>query len=467
MAAIHNLTIETRLDPQKSGSLIRYYEEWRTEYGRMLRYVWHRYAALPSRPRQSAFNTHLQRHFEITKRTANSLIFDAVGRYNALLGVKKTEKTLLEARISILKEEIASLKKDVDAGAALASQNELSDRRLDSYRKKKRELHNKRQKLNRMENSLARLKESIASGKIKICFGTKKLFNAQNHLEENHYRSHAEWQRAFRAKRDANIFYLGSKDEKHFNQMFQLFPGKNGQYTIACRKDGKEWKYRRSKKEKLDFGTCRFKYLDEKLTEQLTEGGKGISYRIHFEGKKVYLQAILSFPTDYQPETTMVDGALGLDYNNGFIQLSETDRAGNITGQKRYGLVFHGTGNRAETELRQAISEIARYALRTGKSIVCENLDFKKTKSRQAKARTKKGKAYNRMTHLLDYSRYKKCLKNAAVRTHFDLVMVNPVNTSKIAKQKYCGRRKLNVHTGAAYVIARRGQGFKDRLKQA
>lgn len=31
-----------------------------------------------------------------------------------------------------------------------------------------------------------------------------------------------------------------------------------------------------------------------------------------------------------------------------------------------------------------------------------------------------------------------------------------------LRKHKYCPLMKLNVHTGAAYVIARRGQGFKE-----
>ena len=37
---------------------------------------------------------------------------------------------------------------------------------------------------------------------------------------------------------------------------------------------------------------------------------------------------------------------------------------------------------------------------------------------------------------------------------------------SKIGKQKYSNRMKLTTHQAAAYVIARRYQGFKDNLKQ-
>jgi len=45
--------------------------------------------------------------------------------------------------------------------------------------------------------------------------------------------------------------------------------------------------------------------------------------------------------------------------------------------------------------------------------------------------------------------------------------MVSPSYTSKIGKQKYAGNRKLTVHNAAAYVIARRGQGLKDKYVKA
>ena len=68
------------------------------------------------------------------------------------------------------------------------------------------------------------------------------------------------------------------------------------------------------------------------------------------------------------------------------------------------------------------------------------------------------------MIHTLDYSRFEDCVSNMAVRNGIDLVEVNPAYTSQIAKQKYAGTRKIPVHNAAAYVIARRGQGFKDKL---
>ncbi len=78
-------------------------------------------------------------------------------------------------------------------------------------------------------------------------------------------------------------------------------------------------------------------------------------------------------------------------------------------------------------------------------------------------AKSEKGKEYNKMIHAFDYSRYKKSFENCCFRRNVNLVEVNPAYTSKIAKQKYCKKKKLVIHQGASFVIARKGQGFTDK----
>jgi hypothetical protein len=41
-----------------------------------------------------------------------------------------------------------------------------------------------------LEKELSQLKETK---RLHICFGSRKLFNAQHHLKENNYKSHLEW----------------------------------------------------------------------------------------------------------------------------------------------------------------------------------------------------------------------------------------------------------------------------------
>lgn len=59
---------------------------------------------------------------------------------------------------------------------------------------------------------------------------------------------------------------------------------------------------------------------------------------------------------------------------------------------------------------------------------------------------------------------YLKILDDITFNSKIELIKVNPAYTSKIAEQKFCGRMKLNTHDGAAYTIARRGMGIKDKF---
>ena len=188
-----------------------------------------------------------------------------------------------------------------------------------------------------------------------------------------------------------------------------------------------------------------------------------ITHKPRNVGKKWYLQVQFTLEyTDYETRTT--NGVFGLDYNDGFIEVSETDENGNLIGQYHYDLRYHGTGKKAKTEIEQVVSQIVNVGKRKGKSIVIEDLNFKNTKAKQTKGKTKKGKAYNRMLHKFDYSRYKRTLENCSHRKKVELILVNPKYTSKIGKQKYSERMKLSVHQAASYVIARKGQGYLDRF---
>ena len=69
------------------------------------------------------------------------------------------------------------------------------------------------------------------------------------------------------------------------------------------------------------------------------------------------------------------------------------------------------------------------------------------------------------MIHSLAYHQFIGIIESAAYRNKVALTKVNPAWTSWLAEQLYCPTMKLNVHVGASYVIARRGQGYKDTVK--
>lgn len=106
--------------------------------------------------------------------------------------------------------------------------------------------------------------------------------------------------------------------------------------------------------------------------------------------------------------------------------------------------------------------EVGKSALKTGKDICVENLNFKTAK---ASTLRKQGRKYNETLHSLAYRQFIDKIERRAYRSAISVRHVNPAWTSWLAKQLYCPTMKLNTHVGAAYVIARRGQGYKDSVK--
>ncbi len=70
---------------------------------------------------------------------------------------------------------------------------------------------------------------------MRLCFGSRKLFRAQFALTQNGYASHAEWKADWQARRDAQFFVLGSKDETAGNQSCQASVEDDGTLTLKLR----------------------------------------------------------------------------------------------------------------------------------------------------------------------------------------------------------------------------------------
>lgn len=64
------------------------------------------------------------------------------------------------------------------------------------------------------------------------------------------------------------------------------------------------------------------------------------------------------------------------------------------------------------------------------------------------------------MINLLKFGKFKQKLINKTCKTGSNIKFINPAYTSRIALVKYCYTMKLNVHSGASYVIARRYYGL-------
>ena len=454
-------TIETRLNQRDNAEILEYAKEYNVFYGKMLRFTWHRYNNGGTfNMKKSRFNTILQQTFGVSRRLASSVIIEVEGLYKALYQLKRYEYEQLKGKIDKKRKKVKKLSEKVRAIQKKAKENGFTKSSLPYYRKLKADIFYAHQQINRMEQKRKNLLKEILSKNLCICFGSKRLFYAQFHLKENNFTSHKIWLEHFRRTRDNRSLYIGSKDECRCNQILQLTPmvhaGKGNNFAIRLRENTKKLCHVR--------GACTFKYMGGLLAKSLIKQEHGISYRIIFRGSKCYLQAMVTMDKDSNKcRTRSSYGTLGLDYNNGFIELAETNETGNLVGLQHFDLKFHGIGKKAESEIRETVSAIVHYALFVGKDVVIEDLDFRKTKSETETAKSDKGKNYNKMIHAFDYSRYKKSFETCCFRRDVNLIEVNPAYTSKIAVQKYCKRKKLVIHQGASYVIARRGQDYVDK----
>lgn len=464
-------TLETRLDRHFSNELMEYFSALVPFYAKIYRSVWQEVIHadekinLISGKNKSSYNTYLQNKFCISKRMANSVIADVVGTYNAMLELKKHELSQLDGKIdgSHKKLDGHNLRlerfKNVDI-------NKLSKQDRRTYKRLRFAVWQRLRRINRLKQKRDVLERNIQNGKVSICFGTKKLFKAQWFLKENGFASHEEWLKTFHQNRDKNILFLGSKDETACNQIFQL-EEMNGLYQIKVRKV--ENRRINPSGEKYTYGMCKFRRKDfESYLSANLENRKNkdecvpLTYRIVFRGKRIYLQVMFEYKREDFSYTTKTFGTIGIDYNDGFMQIAETNETGNLVRLERIPLDYHGTGNRAKSEIEKKVAKVVKQAIQVGKTIVIEDLDFRKTKSKAQIGKTEHGKQYNRMLHKFDYRRYKETLENCCYRNNVGLIKVNPAYTSRIAKAKYCKSRKLNGHAGAAFVIARRGIGFRD-----
>ena len=436
-------TVVAQLHENQNHDLIEYVDSCFATYGKAKRETFHvlkRNADF----NKSSFNKHLQTKYGILKRTANSIISDAQGRLNALIELKKYEKSQLERKISSLETLISKLEMKIADNKTLLRLNDKSVS-LVAHRNLKRKLVSKKNQLNHKKQKLDNLVYQIENGIYKLCFGTKHLLN----------RDHKQ----FVERRDSQLSFVGSKDETAGNQLLQLsYNRQNNQFDIQLRKDIGGFKDQRGSSVN---GKIHFNHHKQELILILANRNSPLSYKIIKKNGRYYLYCTFEIQRDESSFVTRsLNGVIGLDFNKGFVTVTETNQYGHMIDTDLIRYRFK-KGNATQTDLECIANKVKERALATGKDIVIENLNFK---DKKAKTISKKGKKYNDMLHSLAYLKFTNIMENVCYRNCILLRKINPAWTSWIAKQKYCPNMKLNIHTGASFVIARRGQSYADNV---
>ena len=440
----HKFTVVTQLHEKNNQDIIAYIESSRSAYAKAVRETF--YIIKHDKLDKSKYNTYLQNKYGITYRTANAIIFDAQGRFNSLKELKRYEVNQLKRKISYLEERVIPklVKKRDDNLKLLQAGTPVSPTKQRNLRLK---IVAKKSKLNRLKQQLNNLSYQLESGNLKLCFGTKKL------LKQNYNK--------FVEQRDSQITFIGAKEETACNQLLQLmYNKKNNQFVVQLRKDFGGYKTAKGD-DKYVYGKNYFNHHKNKIISILKNKNSPLSYKIIKKNSRYYLYCTFEIQTDANSFATCSDyGTIGLDFNKGFVTLSETNQYGHLI-QTQFLPYRFKSGNKTKTDLQKIANRVTALACQTGKNICIEGLNFKATKS---KTETKQGKQYNEMLHSLAYRQFTDIIESVAYRNKVTLIKVSPAWTSWLAKKLYCPTMKLNVHVGASYVIARRGQGYKDTV---
>ena len=187
---------------------------------------------------QSQLNTYLQAAYHIDKRTANTLIQTAKGRWKALKELKVLEKTNLATKIDTIERQIGRCREELEELKGKVAENRASENQLMKYRSLKQKIWQKKQRLHRMRQQLEKYERQEKEGAYPICWGSRQLFKAQYYLKENGFRSHEGWLHAYQGKRDGQVNFIGSADEPMGNQNCQLtYDEEKDCFSLRVRKD--------------------------------------------------------------------------------------------------------------------------------------------------------------------------------------------------------------------------------------
>src|SRR5438128_1428425 len=383
-------------------------------------------------------------------------------QFNAVrIGMDGKIDSIKQRRPDLIVEIETKIKKAVKVIAKLTTKATRADK-----------LQQKKRLLGMLKARLSNMQADQASDQVRLCFGSKKLFQAQFNLEANGYASHQEWKQDWLVERSSQFFVLGSKDESAGCQGCQAALQEDGSLSLTLRLPDalvSQGKY-------LTLTGIRFAYghgeivaalnSGQRITAQTKSGaatvkrtGTALSYRFVRDAKgwRVFVscqaQAV-------NIETNGAMGAVGVDVNADHLAVSETDRFGNLIAARRIDLHTHGkSSDQAKALIGNATVSIVEQARQAGKPVVIEKLSFQKKKAELEAVNRKQA----RMLSSFACNKVASHILAAAFRAGVEVIEVNPAYTSVIGAVNHAQRKGISVHQGAALAIARRGLGLCER----
>jgi hypothetical protein len=160
--------------------------------------------------------------FGLPGRLFNAIRLDPDGMVMSAHEKAKFDLGQVEDRLERLESDRARL------AGKLADGDLSNTKRRRALRRYHRKRESREHHLARRARLSARAEEKYPS----ICFGSRRLFNAQHYRDENGYGTHAEWLDDWRAARSDQFMVVGSNDEPSGNKTCRASVAEDGSVSL-------------------------------------------------------------------------------------------------------------------------------------------------------------------------------------------------------------------------------------------
>lgn len=392
---------------------------------------------------ESQVEKRLQSEFNLPWVWADAIALEARQTYDQLKSARDNQIALLKERLKAKTKHAKQTIKDLEKQLKLAVKKGMTPK---AHQRFENELKGVKSKIWKIVELQQRLVNLEATERLRICFGSRQLFNAQHHLEANGYDSHAEWLEDWHLARSGRFFCVGKSQygggtavkifatdspliyRCEISLPYNLREDYGNSITLNFSVDDRDG---RSRKADLDYAL----ELQLPITVQI--------FRREHKDNQWYIHL-----STYVPEVPVVhaikNGAIGIDFNRDSIELAIVKSDGNIIENLTILYDWKGlsTGQRA-ARMRDIVKEIVSLAETNKCAIAIESLDFSNKKAKMSE----ESKAYNEMLSNLATGLFRECLESRCKRYGVQLIKVNPAFTSVIGMIKFMARYGLTSGT--------------------
>lgn len=293
----------------------------------------------------------------------------------------------------------------------------------------------------------------------KLIFGSRKLFEQ---LKKNHLtgKRRKQLKTKWKESRQGNLYSRGDKSKQgNLNLRFQWI---DNQLYLRINTGDRQYIYakviRDVKREKDKWIEFTF------MLENAYRYKQWFPYSVRLRVKNSNVYAFISVEEKLPPITITKDnGIIGIDVNAYpfHLALAFTSKDGNLEKYQRINLneLLEVNSEKRQYLEWQIAHEIIKIAKEEKKAIAIENL--------QKLPKGKRGDGFAKLRIRLQKWSYKRLLDKIEVlarRNGIEIIKINPAYTSVIGKLKYSPQYNIDKDIAGAFVIARRGLGYKEKL---